>query len=256
MVDVCGFLVAKHVVFSLQVPLLFESIVVNRIRLRYELEEALPRLIFGLVLLLATFTAVADGTGNVLAQTAPSPTSSPPVGTFVPLHPTLYVISQSADPATAYAVTLEVALRMSVDLGPNKVWVRPEATWAFSDFLNQCTKDESNLPVGALMISSVENDSGTDNYLLVADGYTTLYGVASLFDCRSGDPLKSIVETTTTTASDPSPYPQQESVEREYSQTRTHENNVVTRSFERTEVKTFDFGNKLTTVKRNEQLKF
>lgn len=137
--------------------------------------------------------------------------------------PTVYILAASFDPSTATAVTMEAAIRLnpalstalftSLDkqfpgyteavcskvgavclLPPNDkptsgqpvhhIWLLPEPAWQLSDFISQCQTDPQDT-IGAIIIGSVENDSGNFNYLVWSDGYTDLFADAAFLTCEA-----------------------------------------------------------------------
>ena len=156
-----------------------------------------------LACLLACSIASIGATRNASAQSPGIAQPAPYPGTFIPGMPTIYVLAQSADSPTQFAVTLEVTMRLSKYAAMKGVWIVAEPTWAFADFLSQCSKDQVNTR-GAILISSVENDTGSDNYLLVADGYVALWSGAQLFRCSKGNAASPKITTITTSVPTPS----------------------------------------------------
>jgi len=103
----------------------------------------------------------------------------------------MYVLAQAPDAPTSFAVATEVAMRLGpfaqVTNGVPEVYVMPVPSWTIADVANQCKNDPDHT-VGALVISSIENDSGSFNYLAFNEIHADLYAAVFMLSCTSSKP--------------------------------------------------------------------
>jgi hypothetical protein len=139
-------------------------------------------------------------------------------------HPTLYVVALAFDAPTASAISIETARRLQQDIAPAgalpqidlfyndsafqqstyhnatvgcystewrrqsrpdqpQPWIIPEPSWQLADFINQCQTDPEDT-VGVIVVSAVENDTGSFNYFSFISTYTQLYADAMVITCE------------------------------------------------------------------------
>jgi hypothetical protein len=148
------------------------------------------------------------------AAASPSPSPGPAstfqisAGTYNHTHKALYILAAGSDPVVSNALVLETYMRLLDYMGlepddphpvkpsatpsplatpsPDHHFLIPVPGWTLNDVKKQCDTDAVST-LGALIIGPYENDSGSHNYVLYADGYVHLDTALFWITCAGAD---------------------------------------------------------------------